>query len=68
MESWLSTVQVESEQWSTPHTKHKLEKKKHPPLSPSTHKKEMKAPSLNDATSHWLHENSIPKISLELIA
>jgi hypothetical protein len=48
---------------STPNT---TWKKETPHLSPSTYKKEREAPSLNDATSHWLHENSITKIGLDL--
>jgi len=60
MESPLSIVQVESEQW-TVHSPHQtqLENKNPDPL---THKKRREAPSLHDVTSHWLHRNCIPKI------
>jgi hypothetical protein len=56
----MSTVKVESEEWTvTLHTKHNLEKKT--PF-PSPTRKKRKAPSLHDLTSHWLDGNSIPKI------
>jgi hypothetical protein len=66
MERWVSTVQVESDQW-TVHSPHQTQLAKNIPfLSPapphSTHKAKREAPSLHDTTSHWLHGNSIPKI------
>jgi hypothetical protein len=58
MESGLSTVQEESEQW-TIHSPH-LKIKNHP--SPHTHKRKREALSLHDTTSHWLQRNFISKI------
>jgi hypothetical protein len=58
MESLLSTWKVNSGQ-STIHTNHNLKPHLHP--SP-TRKKGKEAHSLQDATSHWLHVNPIPKI------
>jgi hypothetical protein len=61
LESWLSTVQVECEEW-TVLTSHQTQTwKKKLLLSPPPAQKEKKgeAPSLHNATSHWLHETFI---------
>jgi len=59
-ESPLSIVQVESEQW-TIHSPHQTQLENKNP-APLTRKKRREAPSLYNATSHWLHRNCIPKI------
>ncbi len=63
MECQLSTVQVESEQW-TAHSPHQtqLEKKNGSPSPHPQGKKSGPLTSLHDMTSHWLHGNPIPKI------
>jgi hypothetical protein len=60
METQLSSVQVESEQWKA-HSPHQTQLGKKLPL-PHTHKKKKEATSLHEMTSHWLHGNCIPKI------
>jgi hypothetical protein len=60
IESRLSTVQVESEQW-TVHSPHRTQIEKKKKKTPSPHPQEKKGgPSPHDATSHWLHENPKP--------
>jgi len=61
MESRLTTVQVESEQW-TVHSPHQTQVEKKNPLPSPNHKKKKGGPSLNDPAFHWVHGNSIPKI------
>jgi len=61
MQSRLSTVQVESEQWTVHSPNQTQLEKKNPPYLPPTRKKR-EAPSLQDVPSHWLQGISIPKI------
>jgi hypothetical protein len=61
MQSRLSTVQVESEQWTVHSPNQTQLEKKNPPYLPPTRKKR-EAPSLQDVPSQWLQGISIPKI------